>query len=168
MNIFFVLLGIVFLIPGSLQADPCRPLDKEMGPAYEKWDALYGQFKRYTPKCDDGYFAEYFSDRVVSLLNDWNKAWEGFLLMKKDPAFQAFVLQHIDATIPEKNIKILAQDARERCPKNEQALCKGLANQADRALKEIAAYESSLKESKTQSSCTSTPETTCSSPPTIP
>src|SRR5690349_15092690 len=94
------------------------------------WNAVYRPFKRFS-QCDDGGIAEGYSDDVGKLLADHWEQFPGLVtLATNDRAFKAFVVRHIDETIPAGTLKKAAKNAKTRCPANATRLCKLIARAA--------------------------------------
>ncbi len=122
-------------------ATECPEFDqffKEINPAKKTWKDFYRLFTTYPSGCDDGVYAEGYSDFVAqSLAKYWNRFEELASLTEHDPTFKDFVLKHIDATDDEEDIKMLLNNARKRCPSDHAALCKEIEKAALSALKEL-------------------------------
>ena len=89
----------------------------------KSWPAVYRVFKRYR-QCDDGGVAEGFSDAIVQLLAlHWSRVGELSRLVRKDPLFERFVIQHIDQTADWDQEKAIVIHARDHCPSGMNALC---------------------------------------------
>lgn len=66
----------------------------------KSWRQSHQQFERYA-HCNDGAIAEGFSESVSLLLAEhWVNIGQLGAILKSDPAFRKFVIQHIDETIP--------------------------------------------------------------------
>ncbi len=103
---------------------------KEIDPATKTWKDLYRFFKTY-PGCDDGVYGEGYSDFVSqSLSKYWNRLNELSSLIKKDPSFEDFVLNHINATADPQDIKAMLNNARTKCSVNHKAICTKIENAA--------------------------------------
>lgn len=103
------------------------------------WKTIYAVFKRNLPACpDDGMFAEGYSDVVVrAFAKRWSQVRELQALTTRDPAFRAFVLRHIDATVDPKELDQTLRNAKARCPVGANRLCKEIAANAAAAIKEM-------------------------------
>ena len=109
---------------------------KEINPANKTWNDLYRLFTTYAAGCDDGAYAEGYSDFVAqSLAKHWSRLDELASLTKRDPNFKDFLLRHIDATGDEKDIKMLLNNARKHCPSTQSTLCKEIEKAALSVLK---------------------------------
>lgn len=90
----------------------------------KSWRQSHQQFVRFA-HCDDGAIAEGFSESVSLLLAEhWVNIGQLGAILKSDPAFRKFVLQHIDETIPAERLRRIAKNAGKRCPRNLKKLCR--------------------------------------------
>ena len=139
-GIFLILLGKTY----SFAAD-CPDYElfsEEINPTKNAWGHLYEIYKRSAPGCDDGAYAEGFSDFVVqSLAKHWNRFDELVSLIQKDPSFQIFVLKHIDATTDLNDLNTISKNVHERCPKTAIQLCKEIDEKANAAFSEACEVE---------------------------
>jgi hypothetical protein len=88
------------------------------------WDALHASFIRFA-HCDDGAIAEGYSDTVGRLLaQDWQHIAAFVKIVASDKKFEAFVLRHIDETIPTDTLRMIANNAEKSCPVDATSLCK--------------------------------------------
>ncbi len=96
------------------------------------WGDLHRSFKRYQHQgCDDGVFAELYSDFVVrTLARQWDRFSEMRSLADTDAGFKKFVLDHIDATTDQKDIERIRANAESKCPKGASALCAAIGHAA--------------------------------------
>jgi len=88
------------------------------------WNDL---FKFYTQfeSCDDGDVALGNSDRVADLLaNHWDKIGQLVDATQVRPAFEGFVLYHIDTTMTPDQAKTVLENARNHCPDGDTKLCR--------------------------------------------
>jgi hypothetical protein len=93
------------------------------GTYVDTWPDLYRSFVRFG-HCDDGAIAEGFSDAVAKLLAEhWDQFNTLAPLAKAHPKFEDFIIRHLDATISEQNSKVIAENARLRCPQSSHKLC---------------------------------------------
>jgi hypothetical protein len=103
----------------------------------KSWSGLRKWFESYVD-CDDGYLAEGVSDYVaVSLAQCWQGLPELERQVKSNPRFEAFVLQHIDATADSDDLEAIVEHATKRCPNHSIALCSSIISAARKALEEI-------------------------------
>jgi len=123
----------------SAQAPPCV----DSGPKWElqpippaaSWHAFHQLF--LVNPCDDGVIGEAFSDFVVhKLATGWSSLPVLARLVASDTAFGAFVIQHIDGTTDEGELRRVAHMASERCPPGEALLCERISTAAKAALRD--------------------------------
>ncbi len=100
--------------------------------AYLKsWAEIYESYKRYG-HCDDGAIAEGFTESVTVLLaKGWSKLPELTARISQDERFRTFVLRHVNASADEQNLKLIATNARRRCPEEDKPLCQAIVERAD-------------------------------------
>jgi len=97
------------------------------------WDRVYRAYKKFS-QCDDGAMAEGYSDAVGKLLaNDWTNFDRLRTLAKTDSGFLRFVLNHIDATLPDEILQKISTNARSACPAGGQNLCRMVASTSAKA-----------------------------------
>jgi hypothetical protein len=138
MRISVVLLGMVLAINGFAQQSAKRVCteqeakraDSEID-ALKDWEHLYRWYQRFQ-QCDDGAYAEGYSDAVAKLLaDDWNHFPRLLSLTKTDKRFQQFVLKHIDETIDAADARKMAINAKSKCPAGGEVLCRLIARAAN-------------------------------------
>jgi hypothetical protein len=89
----------------------------------KNWDQIYRAYKRFS-HCDDGAIAEGYSDSVTKLLaDDWKSFIRLLLLTNRSGGFKAFVLKHIDESVPGDRLAKIARNARSECPARGKSLC---------------------------------------------
>ena len=93
------------------------------------WTALYRAFDQFK-HCDDGAIAEGYSETVSRLLaEDWKNLGRLRILVDRNRGFEHFVFRHIDGTWHlERLIKVEA-NAKYRCSKKNQPLCKKILSE---------------------------------------
>ena len=92
----------------------------------QSWDELHQQFKRYV-HCDDGAIGEGFSESVSILLAEhWGDIGQLGAILKSDPAFRKFVIQHINDTVPIDRLERIVKNVDKRCPRNLKKLCRDI------------------------------------------
>ncbi|HEV8583810.1 MAG TPA: hypothetical protein VGT02_02465 [Methylomirabilota bacterium] len=128
---------------GSASAAECTVAEQhtiaDELPRLTTWSAIYAHVKTYTPRCDDGWMAEGYSDTVVKMLaKRWARVEDLARLARRDRAFRAFVLRHVDATTDLGDLRRVAANAGRRCPPGLEELCGAVAKAAKDALKETA------------------------------
>ncbi len=143
--VIWCLFAILILLVQPCLAAECPDFNqffKEINPANNTWNDLYRLFTKYASGCDDGAYAEGYSEFVAqSLAKYWSRFDELASLTKRNPNFKYFVIRHIDATDDEKDIKMLLINAREHCPSAQSTLCKEIEKAALSALKELEQYK---------------------------
>jgi hypothetical protein len=121
--------------PRVVQAQDARPCDIEALHAVDQltdWNGLYDEFKHYA-HCDDGALDEGWSDVVVRLLTqDWKTVSVLSRLANTDTKFSDFVLLHVDELMSPDQARTIVANARTKCPRNAEKLCRALAEKADR------------------------------------
>ena len=115
----------------------CPDLQKfieETDPEHNTWKDLHRLFETYKD-CDDGVYAEGFSDFVArSLAKHWDRLDELAKLSLNDNAFKEFVLRHIDATADTNDLSLLLSNAQKRCAASTTQLCSDIIKAAVSAL----------------------------------
>jgi hypothetical protein len=88
------------------------------------WAEVAAVFRRFS-KCDDGYIAEGFSDRVSRLLaNHWDQINDLVALNRTTPGLESFVVRHLDGTINLTDARTISRLSKNSCPKDGQSLCR--------------------------------------------
>jgi hypothetical protein len=122
--------------PHVVLAQTERPCDIEALKAVDEltdWTGLYDEFKRYA-HCDDGALDEGWSDVVVRLLtHDWKSVSVLARLANADAKFSDFVLLHVDELMSPEEARTIMVNARTKCPRTADKLCRALAEKADRS-----------------------------------
>ncbi len=105
-------------------------------PEHSTWERLHRLFLTF-PGCDDGVYAEGYSDFVArSLARHWDRLDELKALTSSDKGFSDFVLRHIDASADLDDIALLLSNAQDRCPAESSSLCSAIIQAAHLALKD--------------------------------
>jgi hypothetical protein len=122
----------------AAEARTCTPKDAEAADAaidhLATWADVYGNFKNYG-HCDDGSIAEGNSEGVARLLVDkWQTLPQLAALIKRHPAFRAYVLRQIDTTLNTDDLDRIAESATAACPKGSDKLCASLKEAATKAV----------------------------------
>jgi hypothetical protein len=107
------------------------------GPAQPVWPALLAMVAAH-PGCDDGYFAEGYSDFVCRVLG---KRWQEAPLVARSfrsPKIREFALRHLDSTCDSDDLLAAQRNAREACPRGLRATCKAIEKATATALREVA------------------------------
>ena|SRR5581483_9214472 len=129
-----ILLFVVFSSLGAFGRSSCPP---QVRTSQESWQALYSSFRLYH-NCDDGIFAEAYSDSIARLLVDhWGRFRQFALLSQKDSRFRRFVLRHIDSTLDDDDLRTIGKNPRSRCLNGQHELCNDVRKQANLALQEL-------------------------------
>lgn len=141
---FIILFGPSFSL--TAKAADCPGYNvffKEINPEKQKsWNNLYRIYNQTPSGCDDGAYAEGYSDYVVQFLaKHWNRFDDLITIIKKDPSFQVFVLKHIDATTDERDLEAASKNALQKCPASEVSFCKEIDKKARAAIEDIKVYE---------------------------
>jgi hypothetical protein len=122
--------------PNVVQAQAERPCDIAALQAVDQltdWNGVYDEFKRYA-HCDDGALDEGWSDVVVRLLTkDWKSVSVLARLANADTKFSDFVLRHVDELMSPDEARTIVVNARTKCPRNAEKICRALAEKADRS-----------------------------------
>ena len=104
--------------------------------AVRDWEAMYDTFHRFSP-CDHGAVSEKFSAAMAYLLaSRWDELHDLEHFAEANRAFRAFVLQHIDATASEKDLRRILAYTKE-CPGYARPICREIENRARAALSEL-------------------------------
>ena len=112
-----------------------RWFSKEL-PSLKSWQAIHRSFQK--APCDDGIFAEGYSDAIVVMLaRHWRALPDLAALVKHDPQFEKFVLRHIDATTDPEDLKQVQTQAGSICPPKHKALCSSIGSAATLAINEL-------------------------------
>lgn len=103
------------------------------------WSKIHNFYKKYFPPCpDDGMFAEGYSELIVrTLAKDWHQLPELHVATAKDKRFRAFVLQHIDATTNETDLRVILKNSQSKCLPTHTLLCEEIAQATRAAIKEL-------------------------------
>jgi hypothetical protein len=96
----------------------------------DSWMHLYTAFKRF-PRCDNTAVIEGWSEIVETLFSErWRTLPVLSRLVRRDPSFETFVLQHIDELWNDGAAEQLARNAHTQCPKGFAGLCGKLEKRA--------------------------------------
>jgi hypothetical protein len=111
----------------SCFAQECPDLEifiTKTAPELKTWQDIYRIVKSY-PGCDDGAYAEAYSEFVVhSLARHWERLGELIILTSADSNFHDFILKHIDATTDPDDIASILINAQKRCQTDNEQFCK--------------------------------------------
>lgn len=95
------------------------------------WDAVYRSFTQFEA-CDQAAISEGYSESVSRLLaDDWKDVNKLVSLARKNVHFEAFVIKHIDETVPAERLRRIIANARSDCPQNEKDLCAKIIQAAE-------------------------------------
>jgi hypothetical protein len=144
MNKFAIALLVLvfFTIDGRSQTKTCsaadtKALDTMFPGAFDSWDKIYKNFKLYA-QCDDGLYAEIFSEATVSLLAaDANHIDKLNALATKDKRFSKFIMLHIDATADQDDLLKIVDPKKFKCSVKAKKLCLQIRAEATAALAEL-------------------------------
>jgi len=124
---------ILSTVPYPCVAQDCPDLKifiKKTAPELKTWKDIYNLYKSY-PGCDDGAYAEAYSEFVVhTLATQWDRLGELIALTSTDTNFHSFILKHIDATTDKDEINIILNNSRSRCPSGNDQFCKEIGKAA--------------------------------------
>jgi hypothetical protein len=85
---------------------------------------------------DDEIVKQGVSRSVARLIVDsWNTLPAGAQLMDKDAGFRKFVLEGINPTVADDDLKTMKERSQEACPAGGQGLCAEIEKAADESLK---------------------------------
>ena len=128
MNIIIILRALVVVaIISSTYAmtynkNELKEADK-IADSLHSWKELYSAYLKYH-NYDDGGIAEGFSESTSLLLaNKWMTINQLIELSKSDPSFQAFVIRHIDETVPVKRLQKIKKYAMSNQDPKAKPIC---------------------------------------------
>jgi hypothetical protein len=82
----------------------------------ESWKNMYRAFRQFR-QCDDGGVAEGFSEADAKLMADhWSRFRDLLHLVRKDSAFERFVIDHLDETDDNRDLVKIDRLALTACP----------------------------------------------------
>jgi hypothetical protein len=121
---------LLFLLSVTVRADECTRRDVDAADValnhMASWQSIASVFRDFL-KCDDGYIAEGFSDRISRLLADhWEQVPDLVALSRTTPGLESFVVRHLDETINLADAKKISNFAWNSCPKGAESLCRRL------------------------------------------
>ena len=117
--------GMQFVAASSGAQSGCRNVTKQSLAqlAPKDWESLHRLFKKFGA-CEEEGVAEQFSEDVAQLLmKQWNHLEQLTRLAATDPAFEIFVLRHIDARLDESELLMIVNAAGSHCPAGQQRIC---------------------------------------------
>jgi hypothetical protein len=117
-------------------ADEATKLEDESN-KIRGWVLLHKFYLRYRACApDDAVVTQGVSRSVARLLVDqWNTLPTGAGLMDKDAGFRKFVLDGINATVADDDLKTIKQRSQDACPAGGQGVCVEIEKAADDSLK---------------------------------
>jgi hypothetical protein len=87
------------------------------------WQRTFDSYQRYR-KCDDGAISEGYSSAVAALLAaHWEQTADLLKLFRKHPAFERFVLRHLDDTMTREQDAEIQKNALTACPRDGVHFC---------------------------------------------
>jgi hypothetical protein len=131
------LAGLIWLVfanvavQASDQKKPCATADairaEQQASSLRTWQEVYMSFRNFA-QCDDGAIGEGYSDSVARLLSDhWNGTSQLNHFVKRDKAFENFVLRHVDELMSPTQAEKIRKNAESSCPPNSKTLCDEIA-----------------------------------------
>ncbi len=140
--VLLLLLAVFQPSGGAIAVDRCGDrADAELSRS-RTWADLHRWFRAFFPDCDDGYLAEGVSEFVTALLaKDWSNLRKLDRETRADADFEHFVLTHIDATADSGNLRVILDNARNRCPQRLAKICASIETAVENALQEGGALE---------------------------
>jgi hypothetical protein len=107
-----------------------RLADDDGPESLKDWDAVHVWYRRWA-RCDDGGIAEGVSESVTVLLaRHWTTLQRLAELGQKDQNFIAFVVRHVDDTVPADRLKLIIKKSQTACPAGQRRLCKQIEHAA--------------------------------------
>ena len=101
---------------------------------FSNWAGVHQAYSQFA-QCDDGFYAEKFSNEVIYLLaSKWNQLNALNTIVSKDKKFEEFVISHIDATGDDVELQKVLENSKGKCQKSLSALCSKINNAASAAL----------------------------------
>ena len=141
MKIKSALIAMMFL-SGVAHAAGCETVE-EMNTAdaavskIHDWTDVHS-FYSHLRQCDDGSISEGISDTVISLLaHQWRTSDQLEKIADKDKTFETWVLNHIDTTVDDRDLKIIVKNATGKCPEGSDKFCKKIEGAANQALQDM-------------------------------
>lgn len=110
-------------------------LDSFLRQSHASWKEL-SQHQSVEGACDNGYFAEGYSESVVRLLAyKWGDLHELATVVRARPEFYKWAVRHIDETTsPDDLAKVLVNARSCRTDRASARFCKDIADAAEQAL----------------------------------
>jgi hypothetical protein len=87
------------------------------------WQQVFNSYQRYR-KCDDAAISEGYSNTVASLLaSHWEQTADLLPILRKHPAFEGFVLRHLDDTMTHEQDAQIQRNIATACPPSGAHFC---------------------------------------------
>src|SRR5256885_1725603 len=91
--------------------------------ALRNWQQTFESYQRYR-KCDDAAISEGYSSAVASLLaTHWEQTADLLILFRAHPAFERFVLRHLDDTMTREQDAQIQRNIATACPRDGARFC---------------------------------------------
>jgi hypothetical protein len=91
--------------------------------ALRSWQRVFDSYQRYR-KCDDAAVSEGYSNAIASLLTtDWGQTTDLLPLLRAHPAFERFVLRHLDDTMTREQDAQIQRNVTTACPREGAHFC---------------------------------------------
>lgn len=120
-----------FASPNVCTSDQARKAEA-VSDAATSWKQLHRQFRKFA-NCDDGAVAEGFSESNTRLLADhWGTIQQLKPMIVSDPAFRAFIVRHVDTTVPAERLRRIARNAGKQCPGTLKNFCREIRAAANK------------------------------------
>lgn len=117
-------------------SDMSARLDAFIGQSHVSWKEL-STHQILEGACDDGYFAEAYSEIVVHLLAyEWGDLRELAEVVRTRPEFYSWVIRHIDQTTSPSDLTQIISNTRScSTTATSTRLCRDIADAAEQALR---------------------------------
>ena len=131
--------SFLFLFPALSFADDCLDIKIFLNSLYKTELSIQGLHSFYQKngqaKCDDGAYAQGYSDRTLKILAESQSFLELAKVCQKDKAFCRFILNHIDATGDSVDLEKIMKHTKDCKSSTQSKLCKDISRRAAAALK---------------------------------
>jgi hypothetical protein len=122
---------LLLLVTSEAVATQCSRADAQKAEygssTLHTWEQVFRSYRLY-PGCDDGAISEGYSNSVATLLaSKWKQLPDLMKLIKMDPAFEMFVLRHVDDTMSRDQDEIIRHDVSHKCPRDAAHFCVALS-----------------------------------------
>jgi len=89
----------------------------------QSWQRVFDSYRQYR-KCDDAAVSEGYSSAVASLLaTHWGQTTDLLTLIRAHPAFERFVLRHLDDTMTREQDAQIQRNVTTSCPNDGAHFC---------------------------------------------